>query len=104
MSVLELNEGNFEKEVLQSDKVVLIDFYATWCGPCKMQSPIVDEIAEEKQDIKVAKIDIDNNASLAEKYEIMSIPTLLVLKNGEVKKQFVGLTTKNDICDSINSL
>ena len=97
MNVIELNSSNFEEEVLKSDKTVLIDMYATWCGPCKMQAPIIDEIAEEKTEIKVGKIDIDEAPEIAEKYGVMSIPTLLIIKNGEVSKQFVGLTKKEDI-------
>ena len=97
MSVLTITDNNFEDEVLNSDKTVLIDFYADWCGPCKMQSPVVDQIAEERADIKVGKVNVDDNPELAEKYEIMSIPTLLVIKNGAVTKQFVGLTSKSEI-------
>ena len=97
MSVLTITEKNFEEEVLNSEKTVLIDFYADWCGPCKMQSPIIDKIAEERTDIKVGKVNIDENSDLAEKYGIMSIPTLVVIKNGEVKNSFVGLTAKDKI-------
>ena len=96
--VLEITSENFDEEVLKSDKTVLVDMYATWCGPCKMQSPIIDKIADEQGDkIKVAKIDIDEAPEIAEKYGVMSIPTLLIIKNGEVSKQFVGLTKKEDI-------
>lgn len=96
--VIELNSQNFEEEVLKSDITVLVDMYATWCGPCKMQSPIVDEIAKEQDGkVKVTKIDIDEAPEIAEKYGVMSIPTLLVIKNGEVAKQFVGLTDKSTI-------
>ena len=97
MEVLKITDENFEEEVLKSDKTVIVDFYADWCGPCKMQSPVVDQIAEERSDIKVGKVNVDGNPELAEKYEIMSIPTLLVIKNGEVAKQFVGLTSKSEI-------
>ena len=98
MSVLEITSENFEKEVLESEKTVLVDMYATWCGPCKMQSPIIDKIAEEQDGkIKVTKIDIDEAPEIAEKYGVMSIPTLLIIKNGEVSKQFIGLTKKEDI-------
>ncbi len=96
--VLEITSENFEEEVLKSEKTVLVDMYATWCGPCKMQSPIIDKIADEQgENIKVAKIDIDEAPEIAEKYGVMSIPTLLIIKNGEVAKQFVGLTKKEDI-------
>ena len=96
--VLEITSENFEEEVLKAEKTVLVDMYATWCGPCKMQSPIIDKIADEQGDkIKVAKIDIDEAPEIAEKYGVMSIPTLLIIKNGEVSKQFVGLTKKEEI-------
>ena len=101
MGVLTMTDNNFEDEVLNSDKTVLIDFYADWCGPCKMQSPVVDQIAEERSDVKVGKVNVDDNPELAEKYEIMSIPTLLVIKNGEVAKQFVGLTSKSEIEEAL---
>lgn len=97
MSVLKITEENFEEEVLKSEKTILIDFYADWCGPCKMQSPIIDEIADERQDIKVGKINVDENSNLAAKYGVMSIPTLVVIKNGEIKNTFVGLTSKERI-------
>ena len=96
--VLEITSENFEEEVLKAEKTVLVDMYATWCGPCKMQSPIIDKITDEQgENIKVAKIDIDEAPEIAEKYGVMSIPTLLIIKNGEVAKQFVGLTKKEDI-------
>ena len=97
MSVLKITENNFEEEVLNSEKTVLLDFYADWCGPCKMQSPIIDQIAEEKQDVKVGKINVDENQNLAGKYGVMSIPTLVIIKNGEIVGQFVGLTGKDQI-------
>lgn len=104
MSVINVTEKNFEQEVLKSDKKVLIDFYADWCGPCKMMSPVIDEIAEELgENVKVVKINVDENVNLAEKYEVMSIPTILVLKNGEVLKSFVGVTAKPSIIDALNS-
>ena len=101
MSVLKVNNDNFEKEVLQSEKTVLVDFYATWCDPCKMLSPIVDEVAEEVNDVKVCKVDIDEARDLAAKYEIMSIPTLLVFKNGNVVNNSLGLVKKEKILDLI---
>ncbi len=97
MSVIKITEENFEEEVLKSEKTVLVDMYATWCGPCKMQSPIIDKIAEERQDIKVGKINVDENTELAEKYGIMSIPTIIIIKNGKTANQFVGLTPKGKI-------
>ncbi len=103
MSVLKLTEENFEKEVMQSEKNVIVDFFATWCGPCKMMSPIIDEIAEELGDsVKVGKIDTDENLELAQKFGIMSIPTIMIFKNGSVVKTFVGVTSKSEIIDSIN--
>ena len=104
MSVLKITEDNFEEEVLESKKTVILDFYADWCMPCKMQSPIIDQIEEERQDIKVGKINIDENQELAEKYGIMSIPTILIMKNGEIANQFVGVTSKEKIEQSLATL
>ena len=101
MSVLTITEKNFEEEVLNAEKTVVLDFYATWCGPCKMQSPIIDKLAEERQDIKVGKINVDEESELAEKYGIMSIPTIVVIKNGETSSQFIGLTPKEKIEQSL---
>ena len=101
MSVLKITEENFEQEVLNSEQEVVIDFYADWCGPCKMQSPIIDKLAEERQDIKVGKINVDESSNLAEKYGIMSIPTIMVIKNGEIASKFVGLTPKERIEQSL---
>ena len=102
MSVLKLTDENFENEVLNSDKVCLVDFYADWCGPCKMMSPIIEEIADELRDtVKVGKVNSDENMELTEKYQIMSIPTILVVKNGNVTKQFVGVTSKSEIEEAI---
>ncbi len=102
MSVIIVNEKNFEEEVLKSDKPVILDFYATWCGPCQMMSPIIDEIANENEGkIKVGKIDTDENIALAEEYEIMSIPTILIVKGGEVTKRFIGVTSKDKIIEEL---
>ncbi|MCI8637191.1 MAG: thioredoxin [Clostridia bacterium] len=102
MSVLKITNQNFEEEVLKSDKPVLVDFYATWCGPCQMMSPIIDEIAEENADtLKVGKVNIDENQDLAIKYNVMSIPTIIIVKNGKVEKTFVGVTDKNEILGAI---
>ena len=90
MKVLHINKDNFHKEVLNSDKPVLLDFFASWCGPCKMVGPILDEIAEEREDIKVCKVDIDEQPELASRYRIMSVPTLMVLKDGNIVDQSVG--------------
>ena len=105
MAVLNITEENFENEVLKSNVPAIIDFYADWCGPCKMMSPIVDEIAEElKEKVKVGKINSDDNMNLAEKYGIMSIPTILVIKDGKVVKTFVGVTDKTTIINEINNI
>lgn len=102
MSVLKITSENYEEEVLKSDKPALIDFYADWCGPCKIMGPIIEEIAEEKADtIKVGKINVDDNQELAMKYSVMSIPTIVIIKNGEVTKTFVGVRDKNEILSEI---
>ena len=104
MSVLKLTSENFEKEVLQSEGKVLVDFYANWCGPCKMMAPIIDKIAEELEGkIKVGKIDIDNNQNIAMKYEIMSIPTIMIFENGKLQKTIVGMRDKSELINEINT-
>lgn len=96
--VNQFNEENFEEEVLKSEGTVLVDFYADWCTPCKMMSPIIDKIAEEGiANLKVGKINVDENPNLAEQYGIMSIPTILVFKAGNISKTFIGVTDKNQI-------
>jgi thioredoxin len=99
MAVIEITTENFEQEVMQSDKPVLLDFWAVWCGPCQMLSPLVDEVAEEREDIKIGKINVDEQQELAVKYQVMSIPTLLVMKNGELANRSVGLISKDQILD-----
>ena len=101
MSVIEINSKNFESEVLNSDKVVLADFNAQWCGPCKMLKPIIDSIAEERKDVKVVSIDIEEEDELAEKYEVFSIPCVVVFKNGEEVNRSVGFKQKQDILNLI---
>ena len=97
MKVLHVNKDNFHKEVLNSEKPVLLDFFASWCGPCRMVGPILDEIAEEREDIKVCKVDIDEQPELASRYRIMSVPTLMVLKNGNIMEQSIGAKPKHQI-------
>ena len=97
MSVLHITKDNFDAEVLASDKPVLVDFWATWCGPCRMVGPIIDEIAEERSDIKVCKVNVDDEPDLAVRYGIMSIPTLLIFKDGEVVQQSLGAKPKAQI-------
>ncbi|SJZ58051.1 thioredoxin [Selenihalanaerobacter shriftii] len=102
-NVIELNGDNFEEEVLETDKKVLVDFWAPWCGPCKQIAPIVEELADEYADeIKVGKVNVDNNQSLAANYGVMSIPTLLLFKDGEVANQQVGFVGKDALKDFIN--
>lgn len=101
MEVLKINNSNFEEEVLKSEKAVLVDFFAEWCGPCKMLAPVIEQIAKENEDIKVAKINVDEAQELAEKYGVMSIPTLVVIKNGEEIKRQVGLASKTEILGMI---
>ncbi len=99
MSVINITVANFEEEVLKSDKTVLLDFYADWCGPCKMVAPIVHTIADEHSEYKVGKINVDNEGELAMKFRVMSIPTLVVMKNGEIYKQAVGYMSKEEILE-----
>ena len=97
MKVLHINKDNFHNEVLNSEKPVLLDFFASWCGPCRMVGPILDEIAQEREDIKVCKVDIDEQPELASRYRIMSVPTLMVLKGGNIVDQSIGAKPKHQI-------
>ena len=97
MAEVKITKDNFEAEVINSEKAVLIDFWATWCGPCRMIAPIVEQIAEENEDIKVGKINVDEEPELASAFRIESIPTLIVVKNGEVVNMAVGYKQKDEI-------
>ena len=104
-ATIELNEANFDREVNQSDKPVVVDFWAEWCGPCKMIAPLLDEIAKEKAGtVKVAKVNVDQNQSLSFKYNIRAIPSLLFFKNGQVRDQVTGMTSKKDLLGRIDAL
>lgn len=95
---LKVNSENFEKEVLNSEKPVLVDFFADWCGPCKMMAPIVEELATELDGkVKVGKINVDENSDIAVEYNVMSIPTLIIFKNGKEEKRLVGLRDKEEL-------
>ncbi len=97
MAILNLTKENFAQEVLQSDKTVLVDFYADWCGPCKMQGPVLEELANDRDDVKVCKLNIDEQRDLAIEYGVMSIPTLMIVKGGEVTYKEVGLTQRREL-------
>ena len=100
--VVELNESNFEEEVLKSDKIILVDMFATWCGPCQIMSPLIEELSEENlPNIKICKLDIDESGEIAIRYGVMSIPTFLIFKNGEVVKSFIGVTDIDEIKNAI---
>jgi len=102
MSVLKITNENFNEEVLESNKTTIVDFYADWCGPCKMMSPVIDKIAEENDNIKVGKLNVDEAQDIAVKYNVMSIPTIIIFKNGLEHKRFVGVTSKSEILNALN--
>ena len=97
MSVVHITNSNFEEEVLRSDKPVLVDFWASWCGPCRMVGPVIEEIAAECSDIKVGKVNVDEEQALAARFQIMSIPTLMVFKGGKIANQALGAMPKGQI-------
>ena len=102
MSVITINQSNFQEEVLASDKPVLLDFWASGCGPCRMVRPLVDEIAAERSDIKVGKVNVDEQPELAAQFKVMSIPTLVVMKDGKVTNQAIGAMPKNQILELLS--
>lgn len=105
MADVVITDQNFESEVLQSAKPVLVDFWAVWCGPCRMQDPIIDEVVSELDGkVKIGKLNVDENPSIAQKFGIMSIPTLMIFKSGTVVKQFIGVQSKQTILGELNKL
>ena len=104
-NVVTITDANFEDEVAKSASPVILDFWAEWCGPCKMIAPILDEIAAEKSSaVKIGKVNVDNNQALSARFQIRAIPTLLFFKNGEVKEQVVGMTSKKELIAKIEAL
>lgn len=101
MATLKINKETFEKEVLQSERTVLLDFFATWCGPCKLLAPVLDQIADEHPEIKVCKVDVEENQELAAAYGVMSIPSLFIIKEGKVTAQAVGARSKKQLLEMI---
>ncbi len=102
MAIINLTRNNFKSEVMSSDKTVLIDFWAEWCGPCRMMSPVIDEIADEVSDVKVCKVNVDEASDLASMFGIESIPTLIVIKNGQTVNKSIGLISKEQVLSLIN--
>ncbi len=102
MKEIDLTYNDFDSVVMESDKPVLVDFWATWCGPCRMLGPVIAQIAEEREDIKVCKVNVDDEPELARMFNVMNIPTVLVFKNGELKERSVGFKPKQQILDLLD--
>ena len=101
MSITHINRNNFHQEVLASEKPVLLDFWASWCGPCRMMHPVLDQVAEERSEVKVCKVNIDEQPELASMFQVVSIPTLMVMKDGKVVNQSVGARPKNQVLNML---
>lgn len=104
MAVLHVTKTDFQKEVLDHKGAVLIDFYAEWCGPCKVTAPIIDELSNEIKDVKFVKLDVDNDPEIASQYSVFSIPTFIIFKNGKIASQFVGAQGKEGFLEEINKV
>lgn len=105
MGNVSVTDQNFDTEVIQSDKPALVDFWAVWCGPCRMQDPIIEDVGKELGDkVKIVKLNVDENPVVAQRYSIMSIPTLMIFKNGTVVKQFIGVQSKETLLAELNKL
>ena len=104
MEPIVVNSENFENDVRKNEKVVLVDFYATWCGPCKMLSPVLDQVSSEVEDVVIGKLDIDESLDLAKEYEVMSVPTMILFKDGQEVDRIVGLRQKSQIIEAINNI
>ena len=103
-NIIKVDINSFEKEIIDQEGLVLVDFWAEWCGPCKMELPILEEISEEFENVKVCKINVDENTELAMRYGIRSIPTMMIFKDGEKKEQFVGFKNKNELSSKLQEL
>ena len=101
MAIIDLKEENFQAEINTSDKAMLVDFWAVWCGPCQMMAPILEELEQEIPEVQIGKVNVDEQMALARQYRVVSIPTLLVFKNGQEVKRFVGVTSKEELKDAL---
>lgn len=104
MEPISVNKENFENDVLKSEKIVLVDFFATWCGPCKMLSPVLEQVSEESDKAVIAKLDIDESLDIAKEYNVMSVPTMIIFKEGKEVDRLVGLRQKSQILEAINNI